>query len=169
LNITSANLRCYSKILLTSTLVTLLTLNSLLVPGLKTEAAESVAQTISTLQQQQVRWIQIDLKRQRLFAWEGKTQVHAVIISTGKDATPTLSGVFKIQSKHEKARMRGDDYDIPDVPYVMFYEGSYAIHGVYWHRNFGTPVSHGCVNVAVDHARWLFDWASVGTPVVVTK
>jgi lipoprotein-anchoring transpeptidase ErfK/SrfK len=169
LNIISTNLRRYSKTLLTSTFATLIAFNGFLVPAVKTEAAESVAQTISSLQRQQVRWIQIDLKRQRLFAWEGKTQVHAVIISTGKDATPTLSGVFKIQSKHEKARMRGDDYDIPDVPYVMFYDGNYAIHGVYWHRNFGTPVSHGCVNLAVDQARWFFDWASVGTPVVVTQ
>lgn len=168
LNMIYSNLQRYSKLLLTSTVVTLITFN-VLVPAATTVAAENVAQTISSLQQQQVRWIQIDLKKQRLFAWEGKTQVHAVIISTGKDATPTLSGVFKIQSKHETARMRGDDYDIPDVPYVMFYEGSYAIHGVYWHRNFGTPVSHGCVNVAVDHARWLFNWASVGTPVVVTQ
>ena len=168
LNTISTELRRYSKTVLISTAVTLIAFN-VLVPGLKTEAAESVTQTISSLRQQQVRWIQIDLKRQRLFAWEGKTQVHAVIISTGKDATPTLSGVFKIQSKQEKARMRGDDYDIPDVPYVMFYDGNYAIHGVYWHRNFGTPVSHGCVNVAVDQARWFFDWASVGTSVVVTQ
>ena len=143
--------------------------NALMITATATQAGERTSQAISSLKRQQVRWIQIDLKRQRLFAWEGKTQVHAVIISTGKDATPTLSGVFKIQSKHEKAPMRGDDYDIPDVPYVMFYDGNYAIHGAYWHRNFGTPVSHGCVNLAVDQARWFFDWASVGTPIVITQ
>lgn len=164
-----SHLQNYSKTLLTAALVTLMAGNALMITATTTQAGESTSQAISSLKKQQVRWIQIDLKRQRLFAWEGKNQVHAVVISTGKDATPTLPGVFEIQSKHEKARMRGDDYDIPDVPYVMFYDGSYGIHGAYWHRNFGTPVSHGCVNLAVDQARWFFDWASVGTPVVVTR
>jgi lipoprotein-anchoring transpeptidase ErfK/SrfK len=65
--------------------------------------------------------------------------------------------------------MKGAGYDIPNVPYAMYYEGNYGIHGAFWHRRFGTPVSHGCVNVAVNHARWLFDWASVGTAVVITR
>lgn len=169
MNIISSNFRHYSKTLLTSAVVTLVAWHSLITPTVAIQHNENIAQAIATLQRQKVRWIQIDLKKQRLIAWDGKTPVHAVVISTGKDATPTLPGVFKIQSKHEKARMRGDDYDIPDVPYVMFYEGSYAIHGAYWHRSFGTPVSHGCVNVAVDHARWLFNWATVGTSVVVTQ
>lgn len=164
-----SHLQNYSKTILTAALVTLMAGNALMITATATQAGGNISQTISSLKRQQVRWIQIDLKRQRLFAWEGKNQVHAVIISTGKDATPTLPGVFEIQSKHKSARMRGDDYDIPDVPYVMFYDGSYGIHGAYWHRNFGTPVSHGCVNLAVDQARWFFNWASVGTPVVVTR
>nr|WP_283761534.1 L,D-transpeptidase [Roseofilum halophilum] len=81
------------------------------------------------------------------------------------DETPR--GSFAIQSKHEVARMRGDGYDLPDVPYTMYYSGHYAIHGAYWHHQFGTPVSHGCVNVAVDHAQWLFNWTELGTPVIV--
>jgi lipoprotein-anchoring transpeptidase ErfK/SrfK len=63
--------------------------------------------------------------------------------------------------------MQGQDYDVPDVPYTMYYSGNYAIHGAYWHNQFGTPVSHGCVNVAVDHAEWLFNWTALGTPVIV--
>jgi lipoprotein-anchoring transpeptidase ErfK/SrfK len=63
--------------------------------------------------------------------------------------------------------MQGPGYDVPDVPFTMYYYRGYAIHGAYWHNNFGTPVSHGCTNVAVNHAEWLFDWADVGTPVVV--
>ncbi|NEQ04766.1 MAG: L,D-transpeptidase [Moorea sp. SIO4E2] len=77
----------------------------------------------------------------------------------GKDSTPTHPGTFTIQSKRRKDRMRGADYDLANVPYAMYYHRGYAIHGAYWHRKFGTPVSHGCVNVAVDHAEWLFDWA----------
>ncbi len=168
MNIISSHLPRYSRTLLTSAVITLIALNSWVAPAVTAPTSE-ISEKIAVLKRQETRWIQIDLKKQRLIAWDGKNPVHAVVISTGKDATPTLSGVFKIQSKHETARMRGDDYDIPDVPFVMFYEGSYAIHGVYWHRSFGTPVSHGCVNVAVDHARWLFNWATVGTSVVITQ
>jgi lipoprotein-anchoring transpeptidase ErfK/SrfK len=128
-----------------------------------------IATKISALKKSNQRWIEIDLSSQRLTAWQGKTPSHAVIISTGKGLTPTPTGVFEIQTKLRTARMRGNDYDIPDVPYTMFYSGNYAIHGAYWHRSFGTPVSHGCVNVAVDHAKRLFDWAQVGTPVVVRE
>lgn len=128
-----------------------------------------IAEQIQTLQQSNQRWIQINLSKQRLTAWEGGTPVYAVSISTGKKATPTRIGTFKVQSKHKKIRMRGEDYDVPNVPYAMFYDGGYGIHGANWHRNFGTPVSHGCVNVAVNHAKWLFNWASVGTSVVIQR
>lgn len=130
-------------------------------------AKPSLTTTIETLQQSNQRWIEIKLSRQRLVAWEGSTPVYAVIISSGKVGSSTPRGVFEIQSRLRVARMQGEDYDIPDVPYTMYYSGNYAIHGAYWHRQFGTPVSHGCINVAVNHARWLYNWSSVGTPVVV--
>ena len=113
------------------------------------------------------RWLEIDLSDQRLFAWEGNTRVHAVIVSTGKSSTPTRTGKFTIQQKIPQQRMQGAGYNLPNVPHVMYYSGNYAIHGAYWHNNFGIPVSHGCINVAPDHARWFYDWASVGTPVVI--
>ncbi|MBD2353115.1 L,D-transpeptidase [Tolypothrix sp. FACHB-123] len=125
--------------------------------------------SIETLKQSEKRWIQIDLAKQRLIAWEGKTPVYAITVSTGKKATPTRIGTFKIQTKLKSTRMRGRGYDVPNVPYAMFYQGNYGIHGAYWHRRFGTPVSHGCVNVAPNHAKWLFDWASVGTAVFIHK
>lgn len=128
---------------------------------------DTVATTIRRLEQSKQRWIEIKLSSQRLIAWEGKTPVYAILISTGKDSTPTKPGVFAIQTRDRYARMKGDGYDVPDVPYTMYYDGGYAIHGAYWHHRFGTPVSHGCINVAVNHARWLFNWASIGTPVVV--
>ncbi|WP_083883895.1 L,D-transpeptidase [Thalassoporum mexicanum] len=123
--------------------------------------------SISRLKQTQKRWIEIRLKSQRLVAWEGDKQVYAVIVSTGKAGHSTPPGSFAIQSKHRIARMQGADYDVPDVPFTMYYSGNYAVHGAYWHHSFGTPVSHGCTNVAPDHAEWLFNWASIGTPVVV--
>jgi lipoprotein-anchoring transpeptidase ErfK/SrfK len=128
-----------------------------------------IKQTIQTLQKSEQRWIQVDLSTQRLVAWEGRKPVYAVTVSTGKKSTPTRVGSFKIQSKHKSTRMRGRDYDVPNVPYTMYYQGSYGIHGAYWHKKFGTPVSHGCINVAPNHAKWLFNWASLGTAVVIHK
>ena len=136
-------------------------------PAIADEYHNTIARNILNLQQSQERWIEIDLTEQRLVAWEGSQPVYAIVISTGKESTPTLPGAFAIQSKHEVARMQGADYDVPDVPFTMYYYGGYAIHGAYWHNNFGPPVSHGCTNVAVNHAEWLFNWADVGTPVVV--
>ena len=62
--------------------------------------------------------------------------------------------------------MSGPDYYLPQVPYTMYFYKGYAIHGTYWHNNFGHPMSHGCVNMRTDDAAWLFNWASIGTPVV---
>lgn len=129
----------------------------------------TIAATVNSLQRSKQRWIEINLSSQRLTAWEGRTPVYTILISTGKADTPTKTGVFAIQSRYRYARMRGADYDVADVPYTMYYYGSYAIHGAYWHRRFGTPVSHGCTNVAVNHARWLFNWSSIGTPVIVRR
>jgi lipoprotein-anchoring transpeptidase ErfK/SrfK len=131
--------------------------------------ADTIATTVRRLKQSKQRWIEINLSSQRLIAREGRTPVYAILISTGKALTPTKTGVFAIQTRNRTARMRGTDYDIADVPYTMYYDGNYAIHGAYWHHRFGTPVSHGCVNLAVDHAGWLFNWAKIGTPVVVRR
>jgi lipoprotein-anchoring transpeptidase ErfK/SrfK len=130
-------------------------------------SSDKIAERILELQQSDKRWIQINLATQRLIAWEGANPVYAIAISTGKSKTPTRVGTFAVQTKLKTTRMRGRDYDVPNVPYTMFYSGNYAIHGAYWHRRFGTPVSNGCVNLAVNHAKWLFNWAEVGTPIVI--
>lgn len=120
-------------------------------------------------QQRAGRWIEIDLSSQQLTAWNGKKRVRSFTISTGKQRTPTPTGNFAVQSKHSSTRMRGRGYDVPNVPYVMYYSGGYALHGAYWHNRFGTPVSHGCVNLRTGSARWLYNWASVGTPIVIRR
>lgn len=136
-------------------------------PAATPQLAQYIEDEMYYLRQSGRRWIEIDLSGQRLIAWEGGNSVYAVYVSTGAYATPTPTGVFEIYVKYDSARMQGANYDVPDVPYTMYYDGNYAIHGAYWHNSFGTPVSHGCTNVAVDHAAWLYSWASVGTPVVV--
>jgi lipoprotein-anchoring transpeptidase ErfK/SrfK len=62
--------------------------------------------------------------------------------------------------------MSGPGYYLPDVPYVMYFYESYGLHGTYWHNNFGTPMSHGCINFTIDDAGWLYNnWVSYGTVV----
>ncbi|MBK1988943.1 L,D-transpeptidase [Sphaerospermopsis aphanizomenoides BCCUSP55] len=137
-----------------------------------TANAYTVNQSRSVSRNRQIsqsRWIEIDLSEQRLRAWEGKKVVYSYRVSTGKSKTPTPVGRFQINSKYHTHRMRGRGYDIPDVPYTMYFYGGYAIHGAYWHNRFGTPVSHGCVNLPVSQARKLYNWAGMGTVVVVRR
>jgi lipoprotein-anchoring transpeptidase ErfK/SrfK len=113
------------------------------------------------------KWIEIILSEQRLIAWEDGRMVLTTPVSTGTANTPTIRGVFRIYRKLPAQRMRGRDYDLPNVPYVMYFKASYAMHGAYWHNNFGQPMSHGCVNIPTGKAAWLYDWAPRGTVVVV--
>ncbi len=113
------------------------------------------------------RWIEVDLATQTLRAWEGDALYLETLISSGKEWTPTVQGVFQVNRKVPSQRMVGPDYDLPNVQAVMYFFSNYAIHGAYWHENFGEPVSHGCVNMREDEAVSLFDWAPMGTPVVV--
>ena len=115
------------------------------------------------------KWIEVDISDQALRAWQGDVVVFETIVSTGKPGWRTLPGKFAVYRKYEETRMTGADYDTPDVPWTMYYSGGFAIHGAYWHENFGTPVSHGCVNLRVPEAKALFEWAPMGTEVVVNQ
>jgi len=85
-------------------------------------------------------------------------------VSTGSAWTPTVTGRFRIFRKLLSQTMRGPDYVQPNVPYVMYFYGAYSIHGTYWHNDFGRPRSHGCVNLRVADARWLFEWTDPQLP-----
>jgi hypothetical protein len=110
------------------------------------------------------RWIEVILSQQVTIAWEGNTVVRRMICSTGVAAYPTVTGTFRIQRKIISAPMVGPGYNLPGVPHIQnFYEG-YALHGAYWHTNWGSPMSHGCVNLSLSDAAWLFDWTSPKLP-----
>jgi lipoprotein-anchoring transpeptidase ErfK/SrfK len=113
------------------------------------------------------RWIDVDLTNQHVYAYEGDVVVNSFIVSTGTWLTPTVTGQYKIYVKYRSAKMSGPGYYLPNVPYIMYFYKGYGLHGTYWHNNFGTPMSHGCVNLRTDDAAWLYDWASVGTLVNV--
>jgi lipoprotein-anchoring transpeptidase ErfK/SrfK len=112
-------------------------------------------------------WIDVDLSQQRLYAYAGDTLMNSFIVSTGTWQTPTVTGKFNVWVKLRSAAMSGPGYYLPDVPYVMYFYGSYGLHGTYWHNNFGTPMSHGCVNLSIPDAEWLYNFSSVGTVVNV--
>lgn len=115
------------------------------------------------------RWIDVDLSSQRAYAYQGEQLMNSFIVSTGTWVHPTVTGKFKVYVKYRFADMSGPGYYLPDVPYVMYFYKGYGLHGTYWHNNFGTPMSHGCVNFSIADAGWVYQFASVGTVVNVHK
>lgn len=112
------------------------------------------------------KWIDVNLTTQTLTAYEGQVPVYSVLVSTGLGATPTVVGDYKIYAKYAAVTMSGVGYNLPNVPWIMYFHRGYGIHGAYWHTNFGAPMSHGCVNMAPTEAQWIYNWAPMGTKVV---
>jgi hypothetical protein len=115
------------------------------------------------------RWIRVDLDRQTLTAYEGDRPVFATLVSSGLPDHATPVGMFRLHAKHVTTTMADDmaadgPYSIEDVPWTMYFSGSYALHAAFWHDKFGTQRSHGCVNLAPRDARWLFFWAAPELP-----
>ncbi len=113
------------------------------------------------------KWIDINVATQSLVAYEGQRAVYWATVSTGLARTPTVKGRFRIYSKYRSTTMSGPGYRYTNVPYVMFFHRGYSMHGCYWHNNFGQLMSHGCVNMRISDAEWVYNWAPVGTLVVV--
>jgi hypothetical protein len=119
------------------------------------------------------KWIDVNLHRQTLVAFEGATPVFATIFSSGRNEHETSPGSFRIKAKHISATMDGDPdadlssdgpYSIEDVPYIQYFNAGYALHGAFWHASFGSVKSHGCVNLAPWDARALFSWTEPSLP-----
>lgn len=110
------------------------------------------------------KWIDINLTTQTLVAYEGTKPVLTTKISSGSSKYPTIKGTFRIYLKLDKQTMSGPDYTTPDVPWVMYFYGNYSLHGAYWHNDFGRPRSHGCINVPVEEAKWLWYWSDPQVP-----
>lgn len=117
--------------------------------------------------------IEVDLTRQRLYAYERNAKVFDFVISSGKPWWPTPTGTFYPWIKLKSTRMRGGSvrlgtyYDLPNVPFVIYFYKGYALHGTYWHNNFGTPMSHGCVNLQTADMAKLYFWAEMSTPITI--
>ncbi len=118
------------------------------------------------------RWIDVSLTDEYLTAYQGDTVILETYISSGKPGYETPAGEFFINSKLPVQDMEGviggEYYDVPSVPDVMYFTNvGHAIHGTYWHNNFGNPMSHGCINVPLDLAHFLYEWAPVNTRVEI--
>jgi hypothetical protein len=120
------------------------------------------------------RWIEVNLFEQTLAVYDKDVMVFATLIASGAEPFYTQPGVFKIYQKHEKTPMRGgfsgdnsDSYYLEDVPWTMYFDNARALHGAYWRAKLGYAQSHGCVNLTVGDAHWLFDWAGIGDYVYV--
>jgi hypothetical protein len=116
------------------------------------------------------RWISIDLYEQTMMVYENGEMIYATLVSSGLKGWWTQPGVFQIYSKLDGDRMQGafeadrsDYYYLEDVPWTLYYDKARALHGAYWHNGFGYPRSHGCVNLSLIDANWLFNWADEGT------
>jgi lipoprotein-anchoring transpeptidase ErfK/SrfK len=114
----------------------------------------------------------VNLSRQTMTLFENDAAVRTIFVATGVPAAPTPTGTFYVQYKSAQMRFRGVNpdgsrYDIPDVHWVMPFWGDYTIHGAYWRGRFGAPGSDGCVSMTDADAKMLFDWADVGTPVII--
>ena len=115
------------------------------------------------------KWVHVDLSDQTLVAYEGDVPVFTTLVSTGKEGHDTETGIFQIQSKHVSTTMDDDTspdgaYSIEDVPWIMYFNGSYALHGAFWHANFGHVQSHGCVNLSPLDAKAMFGWTEPRVP-----
>ncbi len=112
-------------------------------------------------------WIEVNLTAQTLSVYRGSQIINTFLISSGTDWFKTVTGSYQIYAKYSQYTMRGPDYDLPDVPYTMFFYKGYSIHGTYWHHNFGTPMSRGCLNMKTEDAAWVYENAPVGTYVFI--
>jgi lipoprotein-anchoring transpeptidase ErfK/SrfK len=112
------------------------------------------------------RWIDVDLAEQTVAVYDNHQLVFATVIASGLEPFWTRPGLFQISQKKETETMRNNDpadfYYLDNVPWTMYFDGARALHGAYWRTRFGYPQSHGCVNLSVGDAHWLFDWAVEG-------
>ncbi len=115
-----------------------------------------------------------DITQQIVTAYNGAVPERVTLASTGTATHPTNLGVQKIYWRLPTQEMiggnkaSGDYYDLPDVPYVQYFNTTgEALHGTYWHDNFGRPMSHGCVNLSIPMSQWFYGWAGIGTVVYV--
>jgi hypothetical protein len=118
------------------------------------------------------RWVEVNLSSQYMRVWQGSTLISGTYVSTGRPGFATPTGTYRTWLKYVRQDMsgciQGECYFVPAVPWVQYftYQG-HAIHGAYWHNNFGSVMSHGCVNLPVPFSEWLYYWLPMNARVVI--
>jgi len=112
-----------------------------------------------------VHWVSVDLYEQVLVAYEDRTPVFTTLISSGLPAWGTTEGLYHVYVRYPRTIMSGaegenDFYYLEEVPWTQYFDGDQGLHGTYWHDGFGYRHSHGCVNMSITDAKWIYDWAS---------
>jgi lipoprotein-anchoring transpeptidase ErfK/SrfK len=108
-------------------------------------------------------WLDLSISQETLTLFKGAEPVLATYISTGLKGSPTIQGTYNIQYKYVATRMHGGPpfathyYDLPNVPWTMYYHGSFSVHGAYWHDEFGIPKSAGCTNATIGDSKFIFN------------
>ncbi len=113
------------------------------------------------------RLIMVDLSDSMVYAFEDGVLVYTALGSMGVPATPTVQGEYRIYNRYRAQTMSGPGYYLPNVEWVQYFYQGYALHGAYWHSNWGQPMSHGCVNLRNQDAEWFYNFGEIGTPVHV--
>ncbi|MEP7292659.1 MAG: L,D-transpeptidase [Chloroflexota bacterium] len=111
------------------------------------------------------KWVSVDLYEQVAIAYEGSTPVFATLVASGLGDWPTNEGLFHVYVRYPRTVMSGangnpDFYYLQEVPWTMYFDHDIGLHGTYWHDGFGYRHSHGCVNLSITDAHWLYNWAS---------
>ena len=141
--------------------------------GLNTAAASQLPGTLTWDPAIWERRIEVNLSEQWLSAYEGDLLVFRAPVATGRDGFNTPVGEYAIYTKYDMQTMTGclggECWNVPNIPWVQYVVGGVALHGTYWHNNHGTGVrpSHGCINLRIEDAQWLYEWADVGTRVII--
>lgn len=155
------------------------TLSSAIADALKNRTGTTQIMNIQTASYKTVnmnafeKWIEVDLSEQRTTAYERTTPIKSFIIASGTKGHETVTGEFAIWHKNRKQTMQGGSkadgsyYSIPNVEWVSYFYKDYALHGAWWREKFGYPASHGCVNMTNADAQWIYEWAPIGTKVIV--
>jgi len=114
--------------------------------------------------------LEVDLEKQRLIAFENQHPVFTTRIATGYFKGDTPKGEFRVErkqpSRHMSSNLEGNEFDLPGVPWVCYISWTgVSIHGTFWHHNYGTPQSHGCINLLPEAAKWVYRWTEPFVPV----
>lgn len=122
------------------------------------------------------KYIKVSIDEQRLYAYENGRVTKTFLVSTGVVKYPTPIGTFAVTAKIPEKDYQWtygpehpDNYDIKDVPWNLRFAPTYYLHNAFWHNNFGRRMSHGCVNINLENSKWVYDWADIGTPVIIKE